>query len=83
MSDLSNIRSLKELEYQRAILQLKAANQERKIRQDVEDIKDTTFRPVTNVISSIRTGVSTLKLVAPIALPILRFFWSRRSKRKR
>ena len=82
MSDLSNIRSLKELEYQRAILQLKAANEERQIRQDIEDIKDTTFRPVTNTINGIRNGLSTLKLVAPIALPILRFFWSRH-KRKR
>ena len=82
MSNLSTIRTMADLEHQRALLQLKAANEERQVRQDIEDIKDTTFRPVTNTINGIRSGLSTLKLVAPIALPILRFFWNRR-KRKR
>ena len=81
MSDLSNIRTMQDLEHQRALLQLKAANEERQVRQDVADIK-RTYTTVTGIISGIRTGVSRFRLIAPIALPILRFFWNRRSKRK-
>ena len=82
MSDLSTIRTMRDLEHQRALLQLKAANDERQVRQDIEDIKDTTFRPVTNTLNGIRSGLSTLKLIAPIALPILRFFWTRRNRKR-
>ena len=81
MSDLSTIRTMRDLEHQRALLQLKAASEEQQVRQDVADIK-RTYTTVTGIISGIRTGVSRFRLIAPIALPILRFFWNRR-KRKR
>lgn len=81
MSNLSSIRTMQELEYQRALLELKASNQEQKIRRDIDSIKDD-YKPIVNTVNGIRSGLSTLKLVAPIALPILRFFWTRRARKR-
>ena len=81
MSDLSTIRTMQELERQRALLQLKASREEQQIRRDVEAIK-SDYMPVVNTVNGIRNSFSTLRTVTLIALPILRFFWNRR-KRKR
>ena len=81
MSDLSTIRTMQELERQRALLQLKASREEQQIRRDVNTIK-SDYMPVVNTVNGIRSALSTLKLVAPIALPILRFFWNRRNRKR-
>lgn len=81
MSDLSTIRTLRELEYQRALLEMKAANEERKIRQDIDSIK-ADYAPIVNGVNSIRNGFAKLRLITPILFPIIRFFWNRRKRRK-
>ena len=80
MSELSSIRTMQELEHHRALLRQKAANEERQVRQDIESIK-RSYTTVTGAISSLRSGMSHLRLILPIALPILRFFWQRRRKK--
>ncbi len=82
MSELSTIRSMRDLEYQRRLLQLKAANEEHKVRQDIETLK-ADYTPVINGVNSIRNGIAKIKLVLPILLPVIRFFWNRRQNRKR
>ena len=82
MSDLSTIRTLRELEYQRRLLEMKAANEERKIRQDIDSIK-ADYAPIVNGVNSIRNGFAKLRLFTPILLPIIRFFWNRRKRRKK
>lgn len=82
MSDLSNIRTLEQLEYEREILRLKSAQEELKVRQDFEGIR-RTYTTVSGFINGFRSGIAGLRLIAPIALPILRFFLSRRRCRRR
>lgn len=82
MSDLSNIRTLQDLEHQRALLQLKVAQQEQKVRRDIDDIK-RPYTIVTNAFTGIRSGVSRIRLILPLVLPVIRFIWNIRSKRKR
>ena len=82
MSDLSTIRTLRELEYQRALLEMKAANEERKIRQDIDSIK-ADYAPIVNGVNSIRNGFAKLRLITPILLPVIRFIWNRRKRRKK
>ena len=82
MSDLSTIRTLRELEYQRRLLEMKAANEERKIRQDIDSIK-ADYAPIVNGVNNIRNGFAKLRLITPILLPIIRFFWNRRKRRKK
>ena len=82
MSELSSIRSMRDLEYQRSRLQLKADKQEQRIRRDIESIK-ADFAPIVNGVNSIRTGFSKLRLITPIVLPVIRFFWNRRKSRKK
>lgn len=79
MSDLSSIRNLRDLEHQRALLLLKIADEEKKVLQDVENIK-ADYKPVTDTVSGIRSGISRLKTILPFALPILRFLWRRRKR---
>jgi len=80
MSDLSSIRTMQELEYQRALLLKREANAERKIRRDIESIKDD-YKPIVNTVNGIRSGITTLRMVLPVILPVLRFCWRRRWKR--
>lgn len=82
MSELSSIRSMRDLEYQRSRLQLKADKQERIIRKDIESIK-ADYAPIVNGVNSIRTGFSKLRLITPLVLPVIRFFWNRRHNRKK
>lgn len=82
MSDLSNIRTLQDLEHQRTLLLLKQAQQEQKVRQDIDTIK-RPYTTVTNTLNSFRLGVSHVRMILPFVLPIFRFFWNRRSKRRR
>ena len=82
MSELSSIRSMRDLEYQRSLLQLKAADEERKVRQDFESIK-ADYAPVINGVNSIRNGFAKLKLITPLLLPVIRFFLNRRQNRKK
>jgi len=80
MSNLSSIRTMQELERHRVLLLKRAANEERKIRRDIDSIKDD-YQPVINTVNGIRSGISTLRTVLPVILPVLRFFWQRRRKR--
>ena len=82
MSDLSTIRTLRELEYQRRLLEMKAANEERKIRQDIDSIK-ADYAPIVNGVNSIRNGFAKLRLITPILLPVIRLIWNRRKRRKK
>ena len=60
MSELSSIRSMRDLEYQRSRLQLKADKQEQRIRRDIESIK-ADYAPIVNGVNSLRTGISKLR----------------------
>lgn len=80
MSELSSIRTMEQLERQRALLLQRAASEERKIRRDIDNIKDD-YKPVINAVNGIRSGISTLKMVIPVMLPVVRFLWRRRKKR--
>ncbi len=82
MNDMSSIRNIRDLEYQRNLLQLKSVNEERKIRQDIESIK-ADYAPIVNGVNSIRNGVSKLRVITPLLLPVVRFFWNRRKNRNR
>ena len=81
MNDMSSIRNMRDLEYQRNLLQLKSVNEERKIRQDIESIK-ADYAPIVNGVNSIRNGFATLKFVTPILIPLFRFFRNRRKNRR-
>ena len=82
MNNLNSIRNMRELEFQRALLEMKAANEERKIRQDIDLIK-SDYAPIVNGVNNIRNGFAKLRLITPILLPIIRFFWNRRKRRKK
>lgn len=82
MSSLSTIRNMHDLEYQRRLLQRKADQQERKLRQDAEAIK-SDYMPVINTVNGIRNGLTRLKFITSILLPVIRFFRNRRQARKR
>ena len=82
MNDLSTIRNMRDLEHQRAILEKKAAIEERKVRQDIDAVK-ADYTPIINGVNSIRNGFAKIRLIVPILLPVFRFFWSRRQNRKR
>ena len=82
MNDLSTIRDMRDLEHQRAILEKKAAIEERKVRQDIEAVK-ADYTPIINGVNSIRNGFAKIRLIVPLLLPIFRFFWNRRQNRKR
>ena len=82
MSELSTIRNMRDLEQQRNRLLAKAAKEERKVRQDIESIKED-YAPIVRGVNSIRTGFSKLRLITPIVLPVIRFFWNRRHNRKK
>lgn len=82
MSELSSIRSMRDLEYQRNRLQLKADKQERQLRRDIESIK-ADFAPIVNGVNSIRTGLSRLKVIAPFVMTVFRFFQNRRKNSKK
>jgi hypothetical protein len=82
MNDLSTIRNMRDLEHQRAILEKKAAIEERKVRQDIDAVK-ADYTPIINGVNSIRYGFAKIRLIVPILLPIFRFFWNRRQNRKR
>ncbi len=82
MNDLSTIRNMRDLEHQRAILEKKAAIEERKVRQDIDAVK-ADYTPIINGVNSIRNGFAKIRLIVPILLPIFRFFWNRRQNRKR
>lgn len=79
MSELSSIRTMRDLEHQRAILLQKAAREEQKVRQDIEVLKDD-YMPVVNVVSGIRSGFSRVRTILGFALPILNFLRSRRRR---
>jgi len=81
MNDLSSIRTMRDLEYQRSLLQLKAAEQQRQLRQDIDAVK-ADYTPIVNGVNSIRSGFAKLRLITPILFPIIRFFWNRRKKRQ-
>jgi len=80
MNDLSSIRNMRDLEYQRSLLQLKAEKQERQVRQDIESIK-ADYTPIINGVNSIRNGFNKIRLITPLLLPVFRFFWNRRKNR--
>lgn len=82
MNDLSTIRNIRDLEHQRAILEKKAAIEERKVRQDIDAVK-ADYTPIINGVNSIRNGFAKIRLIVPLLLPIFRFFWNRRQNRKR
>ena len=82
MNDLSTIRDMRDLEHQRAILEKKAAIEERKVRQDIDAVK-ADYTPIINGVNSIRNGFAKIRLIVPLLLPIFRFFWNRRQNRKR
>jgi hypothetical protein len=82
MNDLSTIRNMRDLEHQRAILEKKAAIEERKVRQDIDAVK-ADYTPIINGVNSIRNGFAKIRLIVPLLLPIFRFFWNRRQNRKR
>lgn len=82
MNDLSTIRNMRDLEHQRAILEKKAAIEERKVRQDIDAVK-ADYTPIINGVNSIRNGFAKIRLIVPILLPVFRFFWNRRQNRKR
>lgn len=82
MNELSSIRSMRDLEYQRSRLQLKADKQERIIRKDIESIK-ADYAPIVNGVNSIRTGLSRLKVIAPFVMTVFRFFQNRRKNSKK
>ena len=82
MNNLSSINTMRDLEYQRSLLQLKAAEQERQVRQDIDSIK-ADYAPIVNGVNSIRNGFAKLRLITPILFPVIRFFWNRRKKRQR
>ena len=82
MNDLSTIRNMRDLEHQRAILEKKAAIEERKVRQDIDAVK-ADYTPIINGVNSIRSGFAKIRLIVPLLLPIFRFFWNRRQNRKR
>lgn len=81
MSNLSTIRTMQDLEHQRALLQLKAAHEEQRVRQDLADVK-SDYMPVVNGIQSLRHGVSKVKLLAPFLMPVVRFIWNKYKTRK-
>lgn len=82
MNDLSTIRNMRDLEHQRAILEKKAAIEERKVRQDIDAVK-ADYTPIINGVNSIRNGFAKIRLIVPLLLPVFRFFWNRRQNRKR
>jgi len=82
MNNLNSIRNMRELEYQRRLLEMKAANEERKIRQDIDSIK-ADYAPIVNGVNSIRNGFAKLRLITPILLPVIRLIWNRRKRRKK
>ena len=81
MNELSTIRTLRDLEQQRAKLQRKAAAEERKVRADIESVR-ADYVPIVRGVNRIRIGWSRLKMIASIALPVIRFFSERRQQRK-
>ena len=81
MSELRSIRTMQQLEHHRALLLQKAAGEERKIRRDIDSIKDD-YKPVVNTVNGIRSGIATLRVVLPVILPVLRFFWRRRNSKR-
>ena len=50
MSNLNTIRTMRDLEHQRGLLQAKADKEERQVRQDIESIK-ADYAPVIQVAS--------------------------------
>ena len=80
MNDLSSIRNMRDLEYQRSLLQLKAEKQERQVRQDIESVK-ADYAPIINGVNRIRNGFNKIRLITPLLLPVFRFFWNRRKNR--
>ena len=82
MNELSSIRSMRDLEYQRSRLQLKADKQERIIRKDIESIK-ADYAPIVRGVNSLRTGLSRLKVIAPFVMTVFRFFQNRRKNSKK
>lgn len=79
MSKLHTIRTMEELEQQRALLQKQAAREEQQLRRDVEQIKGD-YMPVVNAVNGIRSGVSRFRTALAVALPIINFFRNRRKK---
>lgn len=82
MNKLGNIRSMKDLEYQRALLQLKAAGEEQRLRHDMEAVK-ADYMPVVRGVNSIRSGVAKIKVIAPIVLSVFKLLISLRGRRKK
>lgn len=82
MSELSTIRNMRDLEQQRNHLLAKAAKEERKVRQDIESIKED-YAPIVRGVNSIRTGLSRLKVIAPFVMTVFRFFQNRRKNSKK
>lgn len=82
MNNLNSIRNMRELEYQRALLEMRALSEEHKVRQDIDSIK-SDYAPIVNGVNSIRNGFAKLRLITPILFPIIRFFWNRRKRRKK
>lgn len=81
MNNLSSIHTMQDLEHQRALLQLKAAHEEQQVRHDLEAVK-SDYTPVVNGINSLRKGVSKVKLLAPILMPVIRYIWNKYKTRK-
>jgi len=82
MSELCSIRTMRDLEHQRELLLAKATKEERQVRQDIESIK-ADYAPIIYGVNSIRSGISKLRFITPILLPVFRFFWNRRKNRNR
>ena len=81
MNELSTIRTLRDLEQQRAKLQRKAAAEEKKVLADIELVR-ADYVPIIRGVNRVRIGLSRLKMIASIALPVIRFFSERRQQRK-
>ncbi len=80
MSNLSSIRTMQELERQRALLQQKAQREEQRVRKDIDGIRED-YMPVVHAVNGIRSGVSRLKTILAFALPVFNFFRSKRQKK--
>ena len=81
MSNLSSIRTMQELEHQRATLRMKSMQEELQLRQDFAEIK-SGYTTVAGVISGIRSNVSRFKVLGAVVWPIARWLISRRKNRK-
>jgi len=82
MNSLSSIRTMKDLEYQRALLQQKAANEEQIIRRDIDVVKED-YMPIVRGVDTLRSRLAAVKAVVPVVWPVIKFLFSLRRKRSK